>query len=189
MNKLILFPALALMLLAAPASAGDWTVDNGHSNVSFRIKHFGASYFWGQFHSVTGKVQFDAAAPEKGSINLEIDANSLFTADKKRDGHLKSPDFFSVKEFPKMTFASTAIKSTGKNRMEVTGKLTLHGVTKSVTAKVEYVGTGKDPWGGTRAGFEARITIKRSDFGMKGMIPALSDEVQLIVAVEATASK
>ncbi len=182
--KAHLIAALACLTFGAPALAADYEIDNGHSMVVFTIKHLNTANFWGVLHHVTGKVVFDAANPTAGSIDVTVRADSVFTADKKRDGHLKSPDFFNAKQHPTMTFTSTKVTGSGK-RMSVEGKLTLRGVTKPVTATFTHVGGGKDPWGGTRAGFEGKLTIKRSDFGMNAMMGGLSDQIDLVIAIEA----
>lgn len=179
---------LAATAMALPASAASWDVDNGHSMAVFRVTHLGVGAFWGVLHHVTGSAEYDAAKPEASSLKLAIQSDSVFTADKKRDAHLKSPDFFNAKEFPTMTFASTAVKANGKN-LQVTGTLTIRGKSKQVTADVAVIGTGKDPWGNTRVGFEAKLTIKRSEFGMNFMPGGLGEEVQLTIALEAIQKK
>lgn len=184
----ILALTLGLALLAAPASAADYKIDNGHSMAVFKIKHLGVGHFWGILHHVTGTVSFDAAAPEKAKINIAIKSDSVFTADKKRDGHLKAPDFFNAKEFPVMSFKSTSVKGSGK-ALTVTGSLTIRGVSKTVTAKVAFIGQGKDPWGNMRAGWEAHLTIKRSEFGISYMPGGLGETVDLVLAVEGIQSK
>lgn len=178
--------ASTLLLTAPTASAADYEIDGSHSVALFRVKHLNAGFFWGVFHKVSGKVVFDAANPASASVNVEIDPASVFTANRQRDDHLKGPDFFNVTEFPKMTFESTAVRKTGENTLEVTGKLTMLGVTREVKAAVEFGGEGKDPWGNMRAGWEARLTVKRSEFGMKYMPGGLGEEVQLIISIEGT---
>ena len=181
---------LALVLLtAASAQAANYDIDNGHSQAVFSIKHMGVSNFYGVFHHVTGAVSWDKASPERASIEIAVRADSVFTADKKRDGHIKSPDFMSAKEFETLNFKSTAVKERKDGNFDVTGNLTFRGVTKSVTAVVTAVGEGKDPWGGYRAGFEARLSLKRSDYGSKAMFSAVSDNINLIIAVEAIQKK
>jgi polyisoprenoid-binding protein YceI len=161
-----------------------YKVDPVHSTALFRIKHF-VSMSYGRFDKLDGKVNWDSAAPEKSSVELTIDAASVNTADPKRDEHLKSPDFFSVKEFPTVTFKSKSVKKKEAGKLEVTGDLTLHGVTKPVTAEVELVGEGDTmPQMGYRAGFETKFQIKRSDFGMKTYLPGLGDDVTIVVSLE-----
>jgi len=175
-------PAPAAARLAE--AAGSYKVDGGHSYAIFRIGHFGVSYQYGSFNKISGAMTIDGADPTKSNVSIEIAAGSVFTADKKRDTHIKGPDFLDVKQFPKVTFKSTAVEAAGGDKYNVTGDLTMHGVTRSVTIPLDYVGSGKDPWGGFRAGFEGKLTIKRSDFGMKFMLEALGDEIELTLAVE-----
>jgi polyisoprenoid-binding protein YceI len=121
-------------------------------------------------------------------LTIEIDAASINTGNKKRDDHLKGPDFFNVKQFPKLTFKSTKVEKKG-DAYSVTGDLTIHGVTKSVTVDVKKTGMGKDPWGNERIGFTTNFTIKRSDYGITHMANGLSDEVQLMLSAEAIKGK
>lgn len=178
------FQAVAVPASATPVSAAaPWKVDSGHSSVVFRIKHVVAP-FWGRFDKVSGTVQWDAAKPETASVELTVDVGSVNTNDGKRDDHLRGPDFFSAKEFPTMTFKSTKVTKKGDGKLEATGDLTLHGVTKSITVPIEVTGEGESPFKDTRAGFEATFEIKRGDYGVKGYIPTISDEVRIVVALE-----
>ena len=165
----------------APSEAVAFKVDSAHSSVVFRVQHLVAP-FWGRFNKVAGSVNWDAGAPEKSSVAITIEAGSIDTADAKRDDHLRGPDFFSTKEFPEIVFKSTKVAMQG-DKLEITGELTLHGTTKSVTAIGEKTGEGETRQG-YKAGFEATFEIKRSDFGVKGYIPAIGDEVRIVVALE-----
>lgn len=165
-------------------AAETYKVDPVHSSVLFRAKHFNTGYFYGRFNSVSGSVVVDDANPAKSSVEIQVKVESIDTNDAKRDQHLKSPDFFNAKQFPTISFKSKQVKKSGKDAYEVTGDLTIHGVTRSVTANVTRTGEGKDPFGGYRIGFETVFTIKRSDFGMKFMLQGISDEVRLIVSIE-----
>ena len=151
----------------------------------FRINHLGVSNFYGRFTGIAGELT--VAEGGTGSATVKIDAATVDTANKQRDDHLKSPDFFSVEEFPEITFKSDALKHMGGDKFEAKGTLTLHGVSKEITVPVERIGA-KDtgPKMGFRAGFEGTGTFKRSDFGMKyGLGGPLGDEVKLILSVEA----
>ena len=188
MKILLLLPlSLALTSLptepvAAPA-ATDWKVDPVHSSVVFKVKHAGASWFKGSFDKIEGTVSIDDAKPAEGSVKLKIPVDSIDTNDEKRDGHLKSADFFNYKENPEITFESKKIEAKGKT-LEVTGDLSLAGKTKSVTIPVEKVGEGE--FHGRRAGYSTTFTIKRTDFGMTYGIEgnALGDEITLMVDLE-----
>lgn len=175
--------ALALGLGAA-ASAADFKIDPDHSTAIFAAGHLGISHLYGRFDDVSGTIGYDAADPAKGAIEVVIQAASIDTHQEKRDQHLKSPDFFDVKQFPTLGFKSTSFKALDDKTLEVAGNLTIHGVTKPVTVKVAKIGEGKDPWGGVRVGFATEFDIKRSDFGMTNLPDAVKDEVHVIIAIE-----
>jgi polyisoprenoid-binding protein YceI len=178
---------LFVALVKVPALAADaYEVDAVHSAVVFKVKHLGVSNARGRFNAISGSIAIDDADPSKSAIQIEVKADSVDTANAKRDQHLKSPDFLSVKEFPTISFKSKSVKKLPDGKYEVAGEFTLHGVTKSVTVKVEKTGSGKSPVGGGElAGYETIFTIKRSDYGMKNAIPAIGDEIELTISIEA----
>jgi polyisoprenoid-binding protein YceI len=163
-----------------------YDIDPVHSTVLAHAVHFGAGTTWVRFTGPTGTVTVNETDPSKSSVAIEIKADSLDTANEKRDQHLKSPDFLNAKEFPLITFKSTGIKKTGDKTYEVTGNLTVHGVTKPIVATFTALGTGKGAKGETRAGADAKFTIKRSDFGVGATFPAttISEEIGMIVSLE-----
>jgi polyisoprenoid-binding protein YceI len=167
----------------APAT---YVVDPVHSSVVFRVKHLGLSYFYGVFNEVEGKFVVDEANPGKSSVELKVAVGSVSTRDSKRDEHLKSPDFFDEKQFPSITFKSKSVRKLDGSNYEVSGDMTLHGVTKPLTVRVEQVGKGKGQRGEDRIGFHTVFTIKRSEYGMTYMVgdKGVSDEVQITVSVE-----
>jgi len=169
--------------ISLPTRAAQWKVDAGHSSVLFRVVHVVAP-FWGRFDKLDGTVVWDAAQPEASSVELTIDAMSVNTNDGKRDDHLRGPDFFSSKEFPKLTFKSTKVVSKGEGKLEATGEFTMRGVTKTISVPIEPTGEGESPFKDTRAGFEATFLIRRSDYGVKAYIPTIADEVRIVVALE-----
>ena len=178
---------LMMLVAAATAAAATYDVDPVHSSVTFKIQHMGTSWTYGRFNDLAASLEYDAAKPEASSLSFTAKAESVDTGNAKRDQHLKGPDFFNAKEFPEIAFKSTKVTPSGKDAAEVTGDLTLHGVTKPVTAKVVKVGEGKTMKGGEMIGFEATFTVKRSDFGMANMVgpKGAGDEVYLTVAIEA----
>lgn len=178
------FALVALLSTPALAAPTTYKIDNGHTAALFAVKHLGISHTHGRFNTVAGQFTLDDADPTKSSVSVEIDANSIDSNEKKRDDHLRGPDFFNVKQFPKITFKSTAVKKTGDKQFDVTGDLTIHGVTKSVTLPVTLVGQGQDPWGGTRAGFDAALTIKRADYGVSFMPEGIGEDIHIRLAVE-----
>ena len=191
----LLAPPVALVALfalpsaaPAPAAADALSIDPTHSSVIFKVRHLGVSNFYGSFKEVGGQISMDGKDPAKSSVTFTIQAASVDSRNEKRNQHLMSPDFFSVKEFPTIEFKSTEVKAGGKDEYEVKGKLTLHGVTKDLTLKVQKVGEA-DGEKGKVAGFETHTTIKRSDYGMTNYIDngMLGDEVEVIVSVEAHA--
>lgn len=156
---------------AAPAPSGEavtYEIDPGHSNVIFKVRHLQVANFYGRFNEVTGQVTWDEANPAASSIRVEIPAESIDSNSEGRDKHLKSPDFLSAKEFPVLSFESTGIAARGDG-LEVTGKMTVHGVTKEITFPAEHIGSGPDPWGGQRVGFDATVEIDPRDFDIKYM--------------------
>ena len=174
------------LALALPANAADtWTIDAAHSHVMFRIKHFDASWQYGRFNDPTGTLVWDEADPSKSTLTMSVKTTDVDTHNQKRDDHLRGPDFFDAAQFPELSFKSKKIVKKAGSTYTITGDLTVHGVTKEVTTDFEHVGVGQDPWGGTRTGAEAVFNIKRSDFGMNGMIPAVGDDVRLIISFEA----
>jgi len=153
----------------------------------FKVSHFGWSNNWGRFNDVSGSIDFDKADVTKSKVSITIKTASIDTNHGKRDAHLRSPDFFNAKEFPEMKFVSTKIDKTGDKTANVTGNLTLLGVTKPVTLSVTWNKEGphfrnKDK---IHTGFSATGTIKRSDFGMKKFVPAIGDTITIFLDIEA----
>ena len=172
---------------AVAPDAASYTIDNVHSTAMFRVKHMNTSWFYGRFNKISGSVAYDEAKPEAGSISIEIAADSVDTHNDGREKHIKSPDFFSVAEFPTMTFKSTKVAKKDK-QLSVTGDLTFHGTTKSVTVDVDVVGTGE--MRGTKiAGFETKFDFKRSEYGCKGLLDGIGDDVRVLISLECGAEK
>ncbi len=171
------------------ADATVWKIDDTHSMGLFRVQHSGAGMFWGRFDGVTGIITTSGIPTATLALDVSIDTNSVSSANKDLDGHLRSPDFFSVKEFPTMTFISTSSKKLPNNMWEVSGNLTMHGVTKSITTNVEMTGQAESPRG-KKIGFEAVFTIDRSEFGMSYGVEknAIGNSVRITVALEAGSS-
>lgn len=184
-KTLILSSFLIIFAVAFLAEATEtFRVDGVHSSVIFRIKHLNLSYAYGRFNEPSGTFILDTKNPEKSSVDIKIEVSKLDTFSEKRDQHLRSPDFFNGKQFPVIMFKSQKIKKIDVDTFDVTGDLTLRGVTKKTTLRVEHTGFGKDPMGGFRAGFESTITLKRSDYGMNFMLGPIGDEVRITVSIE-----
>lgn len=172
--------ALACLSVGSVAHAAKHVIDPAHTFVLFKVGHLGVGTAYGMFRKVSGS--FDA---EKGSVKVEIDVASLYTNNQKRDEHLRGPDFFNAKEFPKITFESTRMKKKSGNMYEVTGNLTIKGKTKKVSFMAEMTGTGVHPVSKKEImGFAAELTVNRMDFGVDYMPGGLSDEVVIMLATE-----
>lgn len=167
-----------------------WAIDASHSEIGFKVKHM-------MFTNVSGKFEkFEASATTEDTdftnaqLDFSADISSVNTGSADRDNHLKSADFFNAEEFPKMSFKSTSMKKVSENEFELTGDLSLHGVTKAVTLNVEYGGIMQDPWGNTKAGFTLSGKVNRKDWGLNwnaaletgGVL--VSEEVRLNIDVQ-----
>ncbi len=186
-KSLIASLAFALFVGVGSIARADTTykIDPQHATVIYKISHLGLSNAYGRFNEPTGTVVLDDDA-SKSSFTFEIQVDKIDTANPKRDAHLKSPDFFDARQFPTITFKSTAVTKNGDNKYNVTGDLTLHGVTKSITVPIEKTGEGNGlKPGETRTGWEAQVDLKRTDFGVKGLVGPVGDDVRLTISFEA----
>jgi len=171
--------------------ADQWQFDPTHSSVNFSVRHLMVSKVRGHFGSWRGQLELDEQDLTRSQLSVEIDAASIDTKESKRDEHLRSPDFFDVATYPTLTFKSTAITKVDDTRFHVAGDLTIHGQTRPVTLDVEYAGSVKDPWGGTRAGFSAHTTVSRKDFGLTWNLAleaggfVVGDKIEIGIEVEA----
>ncbi len=141
-----------------------WNIDTSHSSIDFKVKHMAIASTKGNFKTFSGTIQTNKG--ELSNVEVTIDANSITTNDEKRDGHLKSPDFFDVANTPTITFKSTKVEKTSGNEYKVTGDLTMRGVTKPVTFTAEVGAPMKDPWGLTRAAANISGKLNRKDWGL-----------------------
>ncbi len=170
-------------IATASAPADTYTVDAVHSGAVFKISHVGVGWIFGRFNQLEGSFVIDKDEPAKSSFALTIKADSVDTGNAKRDNHLKSPDFFNAKQFPLITFKSTAVKAISEG-YEVTGDLSLHGVSKSITFALKGGKEAQFPQGVYRTGFATDLVLKRTDFGMDRMVGPAGDEVHVMVALE-----
>lgn len=184
-KSLLALTTAALLASAANASAADYKIDKQgqHAFVQFRIQHLGYSWLYGTFRDFDGSFTFDEADPSKDKVNVTINTNSVDTNHAERDKHLRSAEFLNVAKFAQANFVSTGVKKDG-DELDITGNLTLNGVTKPVTLEAKKLGEGKDPWGGYRAGFEAETKIALKDFNIKTDLGPASQDVQLMISVE-----
>jgi polyisoprenoid-binding protein YceI len=171
-----------------------YAIDTTHSEIGFSVRHMMFAKVRGQFKTWTADLSWNAADPTKSGVTVEIDVNSIDTREEKRDGHLKSGDFFETEKFPKMTFKSKRVDG-AKGQYKLVGDLTIRDVTKEVVVDVEQTGGGKDPWGNERFGFTGKTSINRADFGLKwnaaletgGVLVSEKVEIEIEIQVVAKA--
>ena len=186
MSRFILTFITALaMATTAAAQAGTWQIDPNHSAAQFSVRHLGVSTVRGAFTKVSGSAKHDPADPSKDSLDATIDANSVDTRVEARDNDLRSPHFLEVQKYPTITFHSKTAKVAGPGKLQITGDLTMHGVTKEVVLDVDGPSAAiKDPWGNQRIGASAATKITRQDFGVSGAPGVVGDEITITIDVE-----
>ncbi len=190
MKKIVPALSLAVMMAAGFAGATTYSIDQTHSDVSFKVRHL-VSKVSGQFTEFDGAITANFDDLDASSVVFNIKSASIDTKNEDRDKHLRSADFFDVEEFSEIKFISSKITRSGDQKYAVTGTLTMHGVAKTVTLSVTFLGEAEDPWGNTKAGFEIETSIDRKDFGISwnkaldagGMI--LGDEIEIEINLEA----
>ncbi|MBI3185730.1 MAG: YceI family protein [Myxococcales bacterium] len=176
-------------------AASRWDFDLSHSSINFWARHMMVSKVHGRFGRWSGALELDEQDPSLSRVEVQIDAASIETKEQKRDEHLSSADFLEVAKHPHLTFKSTAVTREGEQRFKVVGELTIRGISRPVTLDVEYAGRAKDPWGGERAGFSARTSINRKDFGLTWNMAleaggfVVGDKVEIDIEVEAVKAK
>ncbi len=183
---------LGLLMLGAAftaptlALADTYLIDTkgAHAFIQFRIQHLGYSWLRGRFNTFKGSFDYDEKQPEKASVMVEIDTASVDSNHAERDKHLRGKDFLDVTKFPKASFVSTGYQPMGDGKAMLSGKLTLHGVTRPLDIEVLEVGNGPDPWGGYRRGFEGSTRFALADFGINYNLGPKSKEVELTLSIE-----
>ena len=175
---------------AVEIPAGTYSLDAAHTEVGFRVRHLGIANVDGSFNDLTGTIVVPESGIEGMTASLTAQVASIETDNERRNGHLRSPDFFAAEEFPELTFESTSVESTGGNRFRMTGDLTIRGTTRPVTLEGEYLGAASIQ-GTQKIGFEASGEVNRKDFGLSwdntneaGEI-SVADNVRLMIGVEA----
>ena len=143
-----------------------WVIDSSHSTIQFSVKHLGISTARGVFEKFTGTVDADEQNPTAASVEVQIEAASINTRDEKRDGHLRSPDFFDADTYPYISFKSTRVEQLDSSNGKLYGELTIKDITKPVVLNFEFAGLAKSPWGTTSAGFSAEGKINRKDWNL-----------------------
>ena len=177
---------LAMAVLAAPLQAADYDIDTkgAHAFVQFKIKHLGYSWLLGRFNKFNGQFSYDEKNPQASKVEVNIDTRSIDSNHAERDKHLRSKDFLDTGKYPTARFISTSFKEQGKGKALLKGKLTLHGVTKPITIKLEHIGHGADPWGGYRRGFAGSTTLTLKDFGINYDLGPASRTVEMFLSIE-----
>ncbi len=182
---LALITALAMIATAA-AQAGTWKIDPNHTAAQFSVRHLGVSTVRGAFTKVSGSATYDPADPTKLSLEATIDANSVDTRVEMRDNDLRSPNFLDVQKHPTITFHSKQAKAAGPGKLQITGDLTIHGVTKEVVLDVDGPTAPIKDQKGQRIGASATTKISRKDFGVNGLPTVVGDEITITIDAELT---
>lgn len=193
-RALFLTSLLVVAITVQVSSAAIYTVDPVHSQVHFKVDHLMISSVRGEFNEYVATIEADPENRTVNRVEATINTASIDTRNEKRDKHLRSPDFFDVAQFPEMSFESTRIEGQGDDIM-VYGELTIRGVTREVELRGRFNGEIVDPWGNTKAGFEASTRINRKDYGLTwnkaletgGFV--VGDEVEIGLEIEATKKK
>lgn len=192
MKKGFFFTALLVLASIASFAQVKWNADPAHTSIIFGVKHLGLSYVQGHFNKFNGTIETaDSTNFQNAKVDFTVDASSISTGVDQRDGHLKTDDFFNVAEYPAITLKSVSLKKVAGNKYLLLADLTIRNTTKRVTFDVTYNGVIKDPWGLRRAGFTAKTTINRLDFGVKyadklpSGVYAVAPTVDITVNVEA----
>jgi polyisoprenoid-binding protein YceI len=168
-----------------------WALDPGHTVAEFGVKHLMVSTVKGRFTEVSGAIELDESDISRSRVDVAINVASVNTHDEKRDAHLRSDDFFAAEQFPQITFTSTKVEPNGKDRLNVTGDLTIRGVTLPVTLDVDFNGRAVSPWGSEVIAYSAETTINRKDFGLNWNIAleaggfTVGDKVKISIDAEA----
>ena len=186
MSRFVFFVVAALAMAAsAAAQAGTWQIDPNHSAAQFSVRHLGVSTVRGAFTKVSGSATYDPSDPSKTTLDATIDATSVDTRVEMRDKDIRSPHFLEVEKYPTITFHSKQAKSAGSGKLQVTGDLTIHGVTKEVVLDVDGPSAAiKDPWGNQRIGASGSTKITRQDFGVNGAPGVVGDEITITIDAE-----
>nr|WP_025053976.1 YceI family protein [Sulfitobacter noctilucicola] len=184
--KPMLFAAALAFGATNAIAAEKYVLDSSHSQVIFNYNHLGFSTTYGMFSGFEGEIMFDQEAPENSSVSVSMPVMSMFTGWEQREGHFMSDDFFGASDGDMVTFTSTSIEVTGDDTAKITGDLSMNDVTKSVVLDAKLNQTGDHPQAGKPwAGFDATTTLLRSDFNVGAFAPYVSDEVQVMISVEA----
>ena len=187
LQKTLLGLSLTATLIASNSVfAADYAIDKKgmHASIQFKISHLGYSWLLGRFNDFDGHFSYDEKKPDNAKIEITINTKSVDSNHAERDKHLRGNDFLEVAKFPQAKFISTGYKEGTKGKATLTGKFTLHGVTKDIVIDVTKIGAGKDPWGGYRRGFEGKTRIALKDYGITKNLGPASAELDLLLNIE-----
>lgn len=186
LKKLASGALVGSLMIAGAATAADYKVDieGQHAFVQFKVNHLGFSWMYGSFKDFDGTFSYDPAKPEESVVNITIQTNSVDTNHTERDKHLRSGDFLNVRKHPEARFTSTSVEVTGEDTMDVSGNLTLNGVTKPIVIAVKKTGEGDDPWGGYRVGFEGTTSIMMKDYNVKQNLGPATQSIEFMLSLE-----
>jgi polyisoprenoid-binding protein YceI len=180
-----LFLTAVLLAASAAAQSGTWKIDPNHSSAQFAVRHMGVSTVRGAFTKVSGTGTYDPSDPGKATLDAIIEASSVDTRVEMRDKDLRSPNFLDVEKYPTITFKSKQAKAAGNGKLQISGDLTIHGVTKEVVLDVDGPSAPiKDPMGNQRIGASATTKINRKDFGVNGAPGVVGDDISITIDTE-----
>ncbi|WP_036228426.1 YceI family protein [Marinobacterium jannaschii] len=180
---------LCLGLLAPqPLWAAEYSIDPSHAFIEFRTKHLGFSWLYGRFNRLQGDFSWDSARPETSRISVVIDTRSLDSNHAERDKHLRSDKFLDTRRYPEARFVSQQYRGNAQNGV-LSGRFTLHGVSRDIDIPVSLIGEGADPWGGYRAGFEGHITLDVREYGIIYDVGPGGHLIELFLAIEGVREK
>ncbi len=173
-------------MISSYATAADYVIDNkgAHASINFKIKHLGYSWLIGRFDTFGGTFSYDPTNISASKISVDISTKSINSNHADRDKHLKSDDFLDVSKFSKAQFVSSSFTDKGNDNLEISGDLTLHGVSKNIIIQAKKVGEGKDPWGGYRVGFSGTTTLTLKDYDIKMDLGPASAQVEMQLYIE-----
>ena len=187
LQKTCLSVALAGALITSGAVMADnYAIDKKgmHASIQFKISHLGYSWLLGRFNDFDGNFSYDEKKPDESKVTVTINTKSVDSNHAERDKHLRGGDFLDVAKFPQAKFVSTGYKESADGKAKLTGKFTLHGVTKDIVIDITKIGAGKDPWGGYRRGFEGKTRIALKDYGITKNLGPASAELDLTLNIE-----
>ena len=183
MKKVLLATTLAAsMALPMGVMAADYKVDTTHAFVNFKVSHLGYSFIQGRFNKFDGQFSYDESNVEASKVTVNVDTTSLDSNHAERDKHLKGSKYINADKYSTAKFVSTKVTKKADGGLSVTGDMTFYGTTKSIVVDANFIGGGKDPWGGTRAGFEGTTRLELADFGYK--VKGASSYVDLDIVLE-----